>query len=58
VLIVQDNGRGVQATNTTPGIGLLNIADRVRALNGTFALESTPGQGTAATVRVPLAPTT
>ena len=58
VLIVQDNGRGVQATNTTPGIGLLNIADRVRALNGTFALESTPGQGTAATVRVLLAPTT
>ena len=37
---------------------LLNIADRVRALNGTFALESTPGQGTAATVRVLLAPTT
>ena len=58
VLIVQDNGRGVQATNAATGIGLLNIADRVRALNGTFALESTPGQGTAATVRVPLAPST
>ena len=58
VLIVQDNGRGVQAGKAAPGIGLLNIADRVRALNGTFALESTPGQGTAATVRVPLAPLT
>jgi len=58
VLIVQDNGRGVQAANAAPGIGLLNIADRVRALNCTFALESTPGQGTAATVRVPLAPST
>jgi signal transduction histidine kinase len=58
VLIVQDNGRGVQAGKAAPGIGLLNIADRVRALNGTFALESTPGQGTAATVRVPITPAT
>ena len=54
VLIVQDNGRGVNGLSANPGIGLLNIADRARALNGTFALESTPGQGTAATVRVPM----
>jgi len=54
VLIVQDNGRGIPAAPVGSGIGLLNMADRARALNGTFALESSPDGGTVATVRVPL----
>lgn len=54
VLIVQDNGRGLVRTEGAGGLGLMNIADRARALGGTFAIEAVPGHGTVATIRVPL----
>ncbi len=53
VLLVQDDGRGMTRTNSD-GIGLRNISDRARALGGTFHITGTAGQGTEATVRVPL----
>jgi signal transduction histidine kinase len=53
VLLVQDNGRGYSAARNT-GIGLRNIQDRVRALGGTFTIEGAPGQGTEASIRIPL----
>ncbi len=63
VLTVADNGRGFEA----PGVlkaeegvgvegghfGLRGIQDRVAMLGGTFALDSTPGQGTVLSVVVP-----
>lgn len=54
VLIVQDNGRGLVRAEGAGGLGLTNIADRTRALGGTFAIEAAPGHGTVATIRVPL----
>lgn len=53
VLLVQDNGSGYSAARNT-GIGLRNIQDRVRALGGTFTIEGAPGQGTEASIRIPL----
>ncbi len=54
VLIVHDNGKGLVLKVGTGGLGLMNIADRARALGGTFIIEGAPGQGTIATIRVPL----
>ena len=58
VLLVQDNGKGYSdagAKGTTPmGIGLRNIGDRARSMGGTFTINGTAGNGTEASVRVPL----
>jgi signal transduction histidine kinase len=51
---VSDDGTG----GATPGdgTGLTGLADRVEALGGWLALHSPPGQGTAITIGLPLAP--
>ncbi len=54
VLIVHDDGRGFHSAQDRSGIGLNGMADRARVLGGSFAIESAPGNGTLATVRVPL----
>jgi two-component system NarL family sensor kinase len=48
---VQDNGIGIPANgqsndNRPAGFGLAGIAERVRALGGTFVIDSAAGQGT------------
>lgn len=53
VLIVEDNGQGLPTGRSGPGMGLRNIQDRTRALHGTAEFDSTPGQGTVATIRIP-----
>lgn len=50
---VRDNGRGFGAA-APPGFGLNSIAERVRMLGGTHAISSTPGEGTALNIRVPI----
>jgi signal transduction histidine kinase len=48
---VVDNGKGFDTKSITgDGKGLVSIRDRVTANNGRFEIESTPGQGTEATV--------
>jgi len=37
------------------GLGLVGITERAKVLNGTVAIESTPGQGTILTVVIPRA---
>lgn len=54
VLLVEDDGRGLPARGRTSGIGLLNMADRARALGGTFTIEAQQPRGTVAVVRIPL----
>lgn len=54
VLIVEDDGKGMDPARRSNGIGLRSINDRARALQGTVEFESTSGQGTVATVRIPL----
>lgn len=66
VLLVQDNGKGYSdagAKGATPigigpiGIGLRNIGDRARSMGGTFTINGTAGNGTEASVRVPIGAT-
>jgi signal transduction histidine kinase len=59
VLSVQDNGHGFEVDlevsgGEQKGLGLQGIRERVAMLGGEFSLESSPGQGTALEVRVPL----
>lgn len=57
-LTVEDNGRGFDfietGVNTTDGLGLLGMRERVAAIGGTLVVESEPGSGTALFVRAPL----
>lgn len=54
-LQIIDNGRGFDANAERPvlGHGLSNMAERARAIGGEFAIDSSPGEGTTVTVRVP-----
>lgn len=62
VLEVSDNGagfvppplRGPDATERHEHIGLRGMRDRVDLVDGTFELDSAPGQGTRVVVRVPI----
>ena len=56
-LTIRDNGRGFmpdEETHRRAGLGLQGIAERVRILGGTHAIESAPGQGTTVTLRIEL----
>ncbi|MFT3884328.1 MAG: sensor histidine kinase [Flavobacteriales bacterium] len=53
VLIIEDDGEGMDPTLASRGIGLLSINDRVRVLQGTVEFDSAPGKGTVVTLRVP-----
>jgi two-component system, NarL family, sensor kinase len=59
-LKIRDDGHGFDArdpeSRARSGIGLASMRERALALGGTFDLESTPGQGTIITVRVPASP--
>jgi signal transduction histidine kinase len=45
-LRIWDDGKGFEAKKEKQGIGLKNIADRIKALGGSFTLNSAPGKGT------------
>jgi signal transduction histidine kinase len=51
-----DNGRGFDTTSLdiedTKGMGLSNIETRVKSVDGVFILESTPGKGTSALIKI------
>jgi PAS domain S-box-containing protein len=55
-LTVRDSGAGFdrEAARTSRGIGLISMEERVKLLNGTFAIESQPKRGTTIHARVPL----
>ncbi len=54
VLIVEDDGKGIDATRTGNGIGLLNMHDRARAMHGHIEFNAAPTNGTVVTLRVSL----
>ena len=54
VMIVEDNGRGIEPGSGDEGHGMLNMKSRMNTVNGEVNLEPSPGSGTVATVRVPL----
>lgn len=51
-----DNGRGFDTSSLgsedTKGMGLSNIDTRVKSVDGVFILESTPGKGTSALIKI------
>jgi signal transduction histidine kinase len=54
VLLVEDNGLGIDKTGSSNGIGLLNISSRAETIHGEFNLEPSPVSGTLATIRIPI----
>ncbi len=50
---ISDDGIGFDPTAATAGSGLANMADRIDAVGGVWALESAPGQGTTVRGSVP-----
>lgn len=53
-LIVQDNGVGFSPMAANSGMGIQNLNNRVKLLNGYIKFESQIGEGTKATVSIPL----
>src|SRR5208282_926934 len=55
-LTVSDSGVGFDsgAAKTSPGLGLISMEERVKLLDGTFAIESQSEKGTTVHVSVPL----
>jgi len=60
-LVIRDNGRGFAAnandsasSTDHEGLGLGNMQQRARIYGGEVAIDSTPGQGTRLTLRLPL----
>ncbi|MCB0807341.1 MAG: sensor histidine kinase, partial [Bacteroidales bacterium] len=52
ILIVQDDGVGMNQEQERGGIGMLNINNRLRTINGELNFESFSGEGTTATIRI------
>jgi signal transduction histidine kinase len=50
---VHDDGRGFDALSQTPGLGLMGMRERVRALKGRMTVDSEPGGGTSISVELP-----
>ena len=57
VLIIKDNGRGMSQPTHPQSLGLLGIRERAQLLGGSVVIESSPGDGTAITVTLPLTET-
>lgn len=54
VLLVEDNGRGMDPARATDGLGLRGMRDRARVLHGSLTFAAGHERGTVATLRVPL----
>ena len=58
--IIRDNGRGFDPhlarakTTKAPGMGLVDMKERVALIGGTWTLKSAPGEGMELVVRIPL----
>ncbi len=53
ILIVEDDGKGIDSEGSSDGIGMMNINNRLRTLKGELNMESEEG-GTIATIRIAL----
>lgn len=54
LLIVQDNGAGFDAATAPAGVGMTSMRERAAGLGGSLTVESTPGEGTTVSARLPL----
>ena len=53
-LVVSDSGSGFDLDETTAGLGLVSIRERVRLVNGTLSIKTKAGAGTKVEVGVPI----
>jgi signal transduction histidine kinase len=58
-VVIEDNGKGFRADpwpfdDRTTGVGLRGMKERVHALEGTFGVETSPGEGTHLRIELPL----
>ncbi len=51
-IVVEDDGAGFEVAGLKPNVGLENVRQRVEALVGVWAIESTPGKGTSVSFEV------
>ncbi len=54
VLTVRDDGDGFDPSSRSDGFGLQGIHERAELLNGTVQIDSSPGEGTTITARLPV----
>jgi signal transduction histidine kinase len=54
ILMVEDDGVGIDPKKSVDGHGLLNIQSRLNPLNGEVNFERGPQGGTLVTARIPL----
>lgn len=54
MLIVEDDGKGMNPSHKKDGIGLMNISSRLDTINGKVNFEPSPKSGTLATVKIPV----
>ncbi len=54
ILIVEDNGVGIDNKRNKKGIGLLNISSRLEVVKGEVNFEPSPKSGTLVTIKIPL----
>jgi len=55
-LRVTDNGVGFSPAVAPPGLGLLGMRERIEALQGSFSIDTSAGQGVAIDIALPVAP--
>lgn len=54
VVEIRDNGKGYSPESVTHGIGLAGISERVRILEGSLSITSSPGAGTELIITIPV----
>jgi len=54
LLVIQDNGRGMDLSFPRAGLGLIGMRERVEALGGEISLETAEGQGLTVRITIPL----
>ncbi|WP_425392793.1 tetratricopeptide repeat protein [Ekhidna sp.] len=52
-IIYEDNGQGFNKNESKKGIGLTNIENRVKKLDGELTIDSSPGKGSAFIIEIP-----
>jgi signal transduction histidine kinase len=54
ILKMSDDGKGFELGKTKKGLGLTNILNRVKAINGICSIETAPGRGCCWNISIPL----
>jgi hypothetical protein len=53
-ILVEDNGKGFNPEDASPGIGITNIEKRIEKIDGEVVFDSTPGNGTTVILNIPI----